>query len=380
METGQNSQAAKAGPYRGEVVYIYAFDLAYDMKREPVREILSVPVKEYSVVPSRRSPKRLFFYRPQMVNLPVEMRQGPYGAVEMRRSIKLFSVGAISIQIRVPFEVEHIEDLVGYHNLSFSTGSVEDEANRLAEQVRGELEPYCIRPLPRLSQGEDYTVFCFYELPGKEEGQGIRAEDWLMTNRRQVAGLLTEEDAANLSEQEANESTGQYLSYYYGDLVVVDWDAALVIGEREGLDDILHIMELANVQLVELSAYDRILDESLELAYRDVARRTAPGRREVHRNLREIRVDLARFSDELSNITKFFGDWHLARIYENLSGRFHLADWRRVIDEKLNTLGDLYQLLQRDWNNFWMVVLEGTIVLLFIIDLILVLLSLRGTR
>jgi hypothetical protein len=202
-----------------------------------------------------------------------------------------------------------------------------------------------------------------------------------MANRRQVAGLLTEEeDSANLSEQEANESTGQYLSYYYSDLVVVDWDAALVICAQDGLDDILHIMELANVQLVELSAYDHILDESLELAYRDVARRTAPGRGQVRRNLREIRVDLARFSDELSNITKFFGDWHLARMYENLSSRFHLGDWQRVIDEKLNTLGDLYQLLQRDWNNFWMVVLEGTIVLLFIIDLILVLLSLRGVR
>jgi len=381
METGQNSQAAKAGPYRGEVVYIYAFDLAYDMKREPVREILSVPVKEYSVMPTKRSPKRLFFYRPQIVSLPPETRQGPHGAVEVQRSVKLFNVGAISIQVRVPFEVGRIEDLVGYHNLSFATGSVEDEANKLAEQVRRELEPYCIRPLPRLSQGEDYTVFCFYELPGKGDGPSVRTEDWLMANRRQVAGLLTEEeDSANLSEQEANESTGQYLSYYYSDLVVVDWDAALVIGARDGLDDILHIMELANVQLVELSAYDRILDESLELAYRDVARRTAPGRGQVRRNLREIRVDLARFSDELSNITKFFGDWHLARMYENLSSRFHLGDWQRVIDEKLNTLGDLYQLLQRDWNNFWMVVLEATIVLLFIIDLILVLLSLRGVR
>ena len=66
------------------------------------------------------------------------------------------------------------------------------------------------------------------------------------------------------------------------------------------------------------------------------------------RELREIRIDLARFSDELSNITKFFGDWHLARIYENLSARFHLADWHRTIDGKLKTLDDLYQILNHD--------------------------------
>ncbi len=95
------------------------------------------------------------------------------------------------------------------------------------------------------------------------------------------------------------------------------------------------------------------------------------------RELREIRVDLARFSDELSNITKFFGDWHLARIYENISARFHLADWHRTIDQKLKTLDDLYQLLSQDRNNQWMLTLEVAIVLLFIVDLILLVMGLK---
>jgi uncharacterized Rmd1/YagE family protein len=95
------------------------------------------------------------------------------------------------------------------------------------------------------------------------------------------------------------------------------------------------------------------------------------------RELREIRVDLARFSDELSNITKFFGDWHLARLYENISARFHLADWHRTIDEKLKTLDDLYQLLNQDRTNRWMLTLEVTIVLLFIIDIGLLLLEFK---
>jgi uncharacterized Rmd1/YagE family protein len=82
---------------------------------------------------------------------------------------------------------------------------------------------------------------------------------------------------------------------------------------------------------------------------------------------------MARLTDELENITKFFGDWHLARIYQHVCHRFHLADWNRIINEKLQTLADLYQLLQQDRNNFWMVVLESTIVLLFILDLVLLL-------
>jgi uncharacterized Rmd1/YagE family protein len=88
-------------------------------------------------------------------------------------------------------------------------------------------------------------------------------------------------------------------------------------------------------------------------------------------------VDLARLSDELSNITKFFGDWHLARIYKGLADRFHLADWHRTIDEKLNTLGDLYQMLRGEQTNRAMLVLELTIVLLFIIDLIILVVGLE---
>ncbi len=104
-----------------------------------------------------------------------------------------------------------------------------------------------------------------------------------------------------MSRQEAEESTGRFLSYYRNDLVVIDW-----------------------------------------------------------------------------NITKFFGDWHLARVYEAIAARFHLADWHHTVDEKLKTLDDLYQLLKHDQDNRWMLILETTIVLLFIIDLVILFLGLKG--
>jgi hypothetical protein len=193
-----------------------------------------------------------------------------------------------------------------------------------------------------------------------------------------VASLLTQEpDVDHLSKQEADESTGRFLSYYERDLVVVDWDAALIIDERQNFDETLYVMELANLQLAELEAYDRILDDSLERAYRDLSARPFRARPGMLRELREIRIDLARFNDELSNITKFFGDWHLARIYENISARFHLSDWQRTIDDKLHTLDDLYQLLSHDQTNRWMLILELTIVLLFVLDLIILIFGLR---
>jgi hypothetical protein len=230
-----------------------------------------------------------------------------------------------------------------------------------------------------LAEEEAYTVFCIESPLQTDDGTALSAEAWWRANRRGIASLLTQEpDIEQLSKQEADESTGRFLSYYLNDLVVVDWDAALVIDAKQNFDETLYVMELANLQLAELEAYDRILDDSLERAYRDLTTRPMRGRNAILRELREIRIDLARFSDELSNITKFFGDWHLARIYENISARFHLGDWHRTIDKKLQTLDDLYQLLNHDQTNSWMLILEVTIVLLFIIDVVILLLGLKG--
>ena len=361
-------------PYRGEVVYIYAYDIAYDIKNEPVERILNQPTKDYLISPSKRIPKQMFFYRPRVAEFAAEKRTLDNGkSVEIRKSVKIFGVGAMTVQVRVPFEVNRLEDLVDYHDLEFAQRGLDDEVSEFAEKVLKDLEPYCVRPVGTLTQAEAYTVFCLAGLPGVEGGV-IRAEDWLKANRRRVASLLMqEEDDEVLSEQEVNESTELYLSYYGDDVVVVDWDSAVVVGQQDSLDDVLHIMELANVQLVELAAYDKTLDEALQFAYSDMNKEAAGSTRKMLHNLRELRIDLARISDELSNITKFFGDWHLAKTHRSLADRFHLGDWQRVIGEKTRTLDGLYQILLQNRFNMWMFVLEVTIVLLFIIDLIVLL-------
>jgi hypothetical protein len=287
-----------------------------------------------------------------MVRMPPLERIGPHGRVRVERVIKLLPVGAISISVHVPFDVEHVEDLVCYHDLQFSNGTITDEVRRLAEEVRAELATHYVRPARHLAEEEAYTVFCIDAPLVSADGTTVGAEPWWRAHRRAVASLLTQEpDVDHLSKQEADESTGRFLSYYERDLVVVDWDAALIVDTRQNFDETLYVMELANLQLAELEAYDRMLDDSLDRAYRDLSLRPTRGRAAILRELREIRIDLARFSDELSNITKFFGDWHLARIYENVSARFHLSDWHRTIDKKLQTLADLYQLLNHDHIN-----------------------------
>ena len=369
------AQAPRVDRLVGEAVYMYAFDVAYEMDRRPVATLLGRPVAEFSVDASKRSPRQLFFFRPQMVRLPSLERLTPRGAVRVERAVKMLPVGAISITFRVPFAVDRLEELTGFHDFRFSDGSyLSDEARRLAWDVRVELAPHLVRPVERLREDEAYTVFCIHGPLCAADGTTVRCEDWLSANRRQVAAVLTEEpDPGLLSDQEAEESTGKSYSYYDRDLVVIDWDAALVIDEPRNFDETLYLMELANTQLAELEAYDRILDDSIERSYRDVAARRFRGFQttRIQAALREIRIDMARLSDELSNITKFFGDWHAARIYQGVSSRFHLSDWHRAIDDKLKTVDDLYQLLRSEQNHRSMMVLEVSMVVMFVIDLVI---------
>ena len=364
--------------YTGEVVYIYAFDVAYDTARQPIPQLLGQPVEQFSMDSSKRSPRQFFFYKPQMIRLPAVEKVCSLGSFRLERAIKLLPVGAISITVRVPFSVQHVEDLVAYHDLKFGDCSLHEEARKLAQEVVAELKSHLIRPVAQLPEEEAYTVFCIASRPAGRDGLPVSAETWFHSHRRAVAALLTQEfRGERLSKQESEESTGRYLSYYDNDLVVIDWDAALIMDEPADFNETLYIMELANLQLAELEAYDRILDGALERSYRDLAGRALRSRSDTLRQLREIRIDFARFNDELSNITKFFGDWHLARIYEKLASRFHLSEWHRNIDDKLGTLAELYQLFKQDSTNRWMMILEITIVLLFIIDLVILFAGLK---
>ena len=45
-----------------------------------------------------------------------------------------------------------------------------------------------------------------------------------------------------------------------------------------------------------------------------------------------------------------------ARVYQYVSDRFHLADWHRIIDEKLRALDSLYSILKQDQMNKWMMI------------------------
>jgi hypothetical protein len=356
---------------RGEVVYLHAFDVANEIRVEQVAELLSEKPFPYTLRPDRAAPRSVPLSRPLAIepDLPaVRLRGNP-----VRLLVRVYEVGVVSVTVRAAFAVDSLPELLPFHDPTLDDGRPLGTLARevCAEVCRG-LASALVRPGP-MTDPEAYTVFTLTEL-----GEESDANRWLAGHRREVAGLLAETPAERLSDAQVDEVLRLRRSFENSDLVVLDWDAALVVELDGYAEDVLFVLELANLQLEEFQWMDRSLDGYLEQAYADLGRRgwfAFGAAARVLKSLRWLRVDLTRLADEVTHTTKFVGDWHLARVYLLARERFHLEQWRASVEQRLGQLDQLYNLVRGERHDRQMLWLEVIIVLFFAADLLILLLK-----
>jgi hypothetical protein len=355
---------------RGEVIYLYAFDVATEIRLDRAAELLSDRSTPFAVQLDRPSPRSVPLSRPLAVEPPAITAQ--MNGSPVRLLVRVYDVGVVSVTVRVGFAHGALADLVPFHAPKLDDQPLDALARRECDEVCRALSDAIVRP-SEPTEPEAYTVFVLTNLAGKRD-----ANRWLAEQGREVAGLLTETPAERLSEAQVTDVLRLRRSFENTDLVVIDWDAALVVDLGGSAEDVLFVLELANIQLEEFRWMDRALDRYLERAFVDLAQRrwwafrTAAG---ILRSLRTLRVELARLADEVTHITKFVGDWHLARVYLLARERFHLDQWRASVEQRLGELDRLYTITRGDLYDRRMLWLEIVIVVFFAIDLVLILLK-----
>lgn len=350
------------------IVHLFvAFDFGYEIDLDAARGLL--PAESGPVVRRRRTPESIR-YRPAPLRLPpatdareVPVHWGLRGPV--RTEIAVFDFGAVSVVTTIPVTASEAGLLRIADDLADSAVWV-GLARALVAPIYERLQPAITDPyFSELS--EEYVVF---QLGGECADLWTTAPEWL-------AGMVRL-DAGRLSPGEVREATRLGLSYAPNDLVVLDW-AAGVVADREAADT-LQIVEFANVQLLEFRHIDDRLDDRLEAAYRLI--HPGPRRRRLWawrthgdavRSVRELEIEATSLFERAENALKLIGDQYLARVFGLASSRFHLGEWQASIRRKLDTVGDVYDLLVQQAGGVRTEALELIVIVLITLEVVLAL-------
>ena len=163
------------------------------------------------------------------------------------------------------------------------------------------------------------------------------------------------------------------MSYYDTDLLVVAWTAALIYDTPDGAVPTVQLLEYANTQLLEFRHYDAVLTLLLRDVYRSLDKGTGTFSRwrlgrEAAR-LKTIQLDVRELTERVDNSIKFLSDMFAARLYRMAARKIGVPDYRTLVEQKLQSAGDLYAFMMDRFYQGRAFGLEFMVVIILVIEL-----------
>jgi hypothetical protein len=286
-----------------------------------------------------------------------------------RPRLKFFDYGVVSLALSREFTGSW-EALVLESQRYIENAELETHAERLVRDVLGRCADAVVKPRQSYLS-EDYLVVAIHEAAGAPA-----AEAMLGAHGGDIARLLRGERQP-LSRQEQDEVLRSRLSYFANDLVVVTWNAAFVYDTEAGALAALELFEFGNSQLLEYRYFDARLDAELSRIYPNLQRTTwwnnliGRGALQAANQLHTLFIDVNEITDRTENALKIVGDIYAARVFGLVSARLALAPWKASIEDKLETLDDIYRFAVEQVSISRGHFLELAIVSILVLELIL---------
>jgi hypothetical protein len=354
----------------GRLFAMFSFDVGYEIDVARLRPLPASPGRDDAAGGARKStPARVQFSSPAVAlaggTQPVTILDRTLPA---EVTIRAHEFGVVSVVFAVPFHDVDCDRLPPLTATLTSSSAIESAARAALRARLPELAHAITRPAPNAGEMvEDYYVL---QVSRFEPATDAAA---LLGAHRELLARIVHCEPHPLSPSETDEVLRTAVTYRPNDLVVTDWNVALVFDEE--WQDALDVLELLNVQLLELRFLDAMLDRRIGALYEHVGRprRLRSFRREIVRvqELSELRLDTATLRERLVNAVKLVGDLYLTKIYARTADRLHLDEWQRSVDGKLELVQKIADVLGDRAATTRAELLELTIILLIVFEIVL---------
>jgi len=351
----------------GQLIGLFSFDIGYEIDLDRAR-VLTDPGETDAQARRRAAPPYLAYASP-----PLRLRLGSRdvrlgdATVAAAVSAVIHDFGAVTVAFRMPLDCA-VTSLPPLTATLTGAGPLEGEARRVLEHLFARIAPAVSKP------GLNPFVEDYYVIQTDHIDPPVAVDEWIAQTRGPLASALRCEPTA-LSEAEVADVFRMRLSYYPDDLLVTEWNVALIVDQdyRETID----VLEYLNVQLVELRYYDALLDRRVADTYGMTATRTGSFplvQRRFRRAIEElaaIRVDVATVFDRVHNALKLSGNLYLAKVYTRTAERLGLRAWEESVASKLDVLHKMYDVLVQRVTTARAEALELAIILLIVVEIAL---------
>ncbi len=345
----------------------FIYDISDTINIERLKELEGDKFKQKKLsLRAEASPSSIEFSVPPLV---ASWNSVTVEGLQASVAIKLYDYGIVSIRLSFSFSGAWAEFARTSRLLRQSEELTESAAVILKELTQ--LISAAINK-PHAPLVEDYFIFELCKLQPQVESTVLLNE-----YRSELASLLLGESKP-LSRLEQDEALRIHFSYFDSDLVIVQWDASIVMDNEDGAEAVESILEFANTQLVEFRSYDLRLDSKLDEIYGWNLTRRQPhaffGRKDSAQRtelLRSLLVDIRELSDRASNALKIIGDAYYVRVYRGITSRLGLSDWQHQVESKLESVGEVYRFATDQAQHASSEFLELVIIVLILIEILL---------
>jgi hypothetical protein len=373
METDKNTVVIPAptpsatqtlyGPLQGAILVLIQFDVCEEIKLDQLRQIFKARTVAH---PSMKHPAPGYvrYQRPPVVD-PIETLVLDSGE-RLEGQIKYYDYGVLSVIFELPFSGDW-ETLIQLGSRWVWDVDFAGHASRIARQKLEAASPALVKPYKEWLS-EDYFIFHLREIAGN-----LTAAELYAKHGGQIAQIVRGE-TAQLSEGERNEVLQSRISYYANDLSVIGWNAAFLYDTPSGADAAIQLLEYANSQLLEFRHYDDLLTRELDSVYAALDKGTGiPARWRLAREatkLHTVLLDVNELTEHADNAIKFLSDMFSARFYKLAASKVGVPDYKDLVTQKVQTAEDLYRFMVDQFNQSRAFVLEATVVIILVVELI----------